>query len=97
MAVVTDKLQAMVAWPTPISVSKLRGFLGLMGYYLQFFSGYAAISSPLTDFLKHTRCYWIIQATTKLQALKDVMVQLPILGLPYFSLPFMTLWMPREF
>lgn len=47
-----DKLKAIQDWPTPSSVSDLRGFLGLSGYYRRFVHHYAAIAGPLTDLFK---------------------------------------------
>lgn len=83
-----EKLQAIAAWPVPTSVTALRGFLGLTGYYLRFVRGYATITSSLTDLLKSKGFIWNEQALEAFQALKDAMIQLPTLALPSFELPF---------
>ncbi|XP_042027154.1 uncharacterized protein LOC121774327 [Salvia splendens] len=38
------KVQAMQTWPTPSDVSKLRGLLGLTGYYIKFMASFANLS-----------------------------------------------------
>ena len=34
------KIKRMVEWPTPTNVKKVRGFLGLTGYYKRFVKGF---------------------------------------------------------
>jgi hypothetical protein len=50
--VATDpsKIQDIVKWKTPGTVTKLRGFLG--GYYRRFVKNYAMICKPLHEVLK---------------------------------------------
>ncbi|KAL0405380.1 UNVERIFIED_CONTAM: Retrovirus-related Pol polyprotein from transposon.6 [Sesamum latifolium] len=48
-----EKLQAGTNWPTPSSLTALRAFLGLIGFYRKFVQNYGHIAGPLTDLLKH--------------------------------------------
>ncbi|KAK4428601.1 Retrovirus-related Pol polyprotein from transposon [Sesamum alatum] len=47
-----SKLRAIADWTPPNSLTALRAFLGLTGYYRRFFQQYATIAGPLTDLLK---------------------------------------------
>ncbi|KAL0289709.1 UNVERIFIED_CONTAM: Retrovirus-related Pol polyprotein from transposon [Sesamum calycinum] len=52
-----SKLRPMVELPTPISLSGLREFCGLMGYYRRFMHHYATVVAPLTDLLCQHECF----------------------------------------
>jgi hypothetical protein len=58
--VTTDpaKIQDIVQWKTPNTMKKLKGFLGLIGYYRRFIQGYATISQPLYQALKKDNFQW---------------------------------------
>ncbi|KAL0440034.1 UNVERIFIED_CONTAM: Retrovirus-related Pol polyprotein from transposon.6 [Sesamum latifolium] len=42
------KVEAIVDWPKPTTVSELRSFLSLAGYYRKFVEGFSKIATPLT-------------------------------------------------
>ena len=43
-----EKVKAVVEWPTPKSVTEIRSFLGLAGYYRRFVEGFSKIARPMT-------------------------------------------------
>lgn len=83
-----EKTIAMENWPTPTNATDLRGFLGLTGYYRKFVPRYSWIAKPLTQLLTKKEFQWNDAAQQAFLALKQTMVQLPVLALPDFSLPF---------
>jgi len=46
------KVQAIVEWAAPATVSDLRSFLGLANYYRRFIKDYSKVAAPLSDLLK---------------------------------------------
>jgi hypothetical protein len=88
--VATDpaKIQDIIKWEIPRTVRKLRGFLGLTGYYRRFIPQYALICQPLHSALKKNSFQWGTEQQAAFDKLKQVMSQPPLLALPDFSLPF---------
>lgn len=52
VAVDLGKIEAMISWPRPCTVSEIRGFLGLAGYYHRIVHGFSHIVVPLTRLIK---------------------------------------------
>ncbi|KAJ0681221.1 putative nucleotidyltransferase, Ribonuclease H [Helianthus annuus] len=77
------KVEAITKWPTPTSVTEVRSFLGLAGYYRRFVERFSTISLPLTQLLRKGVNYaWNDDREKSFQELKKRLVSDPILTLP---------------
>jgi hypothetical protein len=46
------KVREIVGWKIPRSVTEIRSFLGLVGYYWCFIKGFSKIAKPMTSLLE---------------------------------------------
>lgn len=72
-----DKIQAINEWPQPRSLSALRGFLGLSGFYRKFIKNYASLAAPLTDLLRENKFTWTTEASQAFTELKKTNCHYP--------------------
>ncbi|XP_058752398.1 uncharacterized protein LOC131625563 [Vicia villosa] len=80
-----EKIKAILDWPQPRSLTTLRGFLGLTGFYHRFVKPYASLSAPLTDLLRSTKFVWSTSAAAAFTELQQRMTDMPVLSLPDFT------------
>ena len=52
ISVDSQKVQAVVDWPRPTTVTEVRSFLGMAGYYRKFVQGFSQIDPLLEIFLE---------------------------------------------
>jgi hypothetical protein len=91
--VMDDKIDAVTNWPVPQSLTELRAFLGLAGYYRRFVKDYSKIILPLSDLVKTTtgttfRDSWGEKQMEAFKAIKEKLQKTPILAIADFEKPF---------
>jgi hypothetical protein len=86
------KTAAVQEWPVPTGddrLHQLRAFLGLTNYFRKFIQGYASMVAPLTALLStKTQWVWGAREQAAFDAVKQALLQPPVLTLPDFSKPF---------
>ena len=77
------KIEAVVNWKPPRSVTEVRSFLGLAGYYRRFVKGFSVIASPLTKLLRKGVMFeWSDKCQNSFEQLKEMLVEAPVLTQP---------------
>ncbi|KAA0033012.1 pol protein [Cucumis melo var. makuwa] len=84
------KIEAVTSWPRPSTVSEVRNFLGLAGYYRRFVENFSRIATPLTQLTrKRAPFVWSKACEDSFQNLKQKLVTAPVLTVPDGSGSFM--------
>ena len=77
------KIEAVVNWKPPRSVTEVRSFLGLAGYYRRFVKGFSVIALPLTKLLrKGVKFEWTDKCQDSFEQLKEMFVEALVLAQP---------------
>jgi hypothetical protein len=80
-----SKVQVVLSWNAPTSVSDIRSFLGLAGYYRRIFK----ISKPMTELLEKDKKFeWTSACKASFQELKKQLTTALILVVPHMEKPF---------
>jgi hypothetical protein len=89
VAVQQHKVDAVSKWPRPQSVTDVRRFLGLTGYYRRFVAGHSSIAGPLSDLTgKDTPFVWGEKEEAAFVQLKAALASAPVLVTPDNSKPY---------
>ena len=88
VAVDPEKIECIKNWEKPITVKKLRGYMGLTGYYRKYVPNYGVIAKPLTNMLKKGNFIWTDEAEEAFEKLKEALMNTPVLAMPDFSKEF---------
>ncbi|KAA0057668.1 pol protein [Cucumis melo var. makuwa] len=77
------KIEADTGWTRPSTVSEVRSFLGLAGYYRRFVENFSRIATPLTQLTRKGAPFvWSKACEDSFQNLKQKLVTAPILTVP---------------
>ena len=93
------KVEAVVNWRPPTTVTEVRRFLGFVGFYRRFIKGFSRIAKPLSDLTrglessskriaKKTPVEWGKPQQKGFQGLKDKLVSAPVLAYADYTKPF---------
>jgi hypothetical protein len=84
-----SKIQVVLSWNAPMSISDIWSFLGLAGYYRRFIEGFSKISKPMTELLKKDKNFgWTPTCKASFQELKKQLTTAPILVMLDMEKPF---------
>jgi hypothetical protein len=83
------KVRDVLDWKLPTSVTQVRSFLGLVGYYRRFIPNFSKISKPITELLKKGNKYvWSKDFDEAFNTLKKLLTTSRVLAQPNIAKPF---------
>ena len=84
-----SKIRDVLDWKTPETVSEIRSFLGLAGYYRRFLPDFSKIARPMTELLKKgVKFVWDDKCDQTFQTLRKLLTSAPVLAQPDITRPF---------
>ncbi|WVZ51917.1 hypothetical protein U9M48_003017, partial [Paspalum notatum var. saurae] len=89
VAVDPSKVESVLNWKQPESVTKIRSFLGLAGYYRRFIKNFSKTAKPMTSLTKKNAKYtWSPNCEEAFQSLKRSLTTAPVLAQSDVTKPF---------
>ncbi|GBG59779.1 hypothetical protein CBR_g54882 [Chara braunii] len=83
------KVASIRDWPRPETVTEVRSFLRMRGYYRNFVKNYSTVASPLTDLTRlHTPWDWSDECEGTFKRLKHALMNHEVLMVPDPQKPF---------
>ena len=77
------KVEAVLDWSSPTSVTEVRSFLGLAGYYRRFIENFLKIAVPLTNLTRKSVPFvWCSKCQEAFDILKERLTTAPVLVIP---------------
>jgi hypothetical protein len=74
------KVREIVAWSIPSTITEVRSFLGLAGYYWRFIEGFSKIAKPMTSLLEKGKEFnWDLKCQDSFNQLKLRLMSPPVL------------------
>jgi hypothetical protein len=84
-----NKIVVVAHFPVPKTITNVRSFLGLTGYYRNCVRGYSRMDVPLFELTrKEVDFVWDLGYQNAFEALKGALVAAPVLTRPDFKKPF---------
>jgi hypothetical protein len=77
-----ENIESIRGWPTPMNVSEVISFMGLVGYYKRFIVGFSKISHPITCLQKKgIKFEWTYGCEENFNLLKELLTSAPLLNI----------------
>ena len=85
-----SNISKVAALSRPRTATQVRSFLGLASFYRRFIPAFSKVAAPLTNLTqKRAQFVWTDECESAFNALKQALVQPPILAYPDFSAKFL--------
>nr|ABB47285.1 retrotransposon protein, putative, Ty3-gypsy subclass [Oryza sativa Japonica Group] len=83
------KVEAIHSWPVPTTITQVRSFLGVAGFYRRFVKDFSTIAAPLHELTKRNVTFtWAVAQRNTFDTLKDKLTHAPLFQLPDFNKTF---------
>ncbi|WVZ70258.1 hypothetical protein U9M48_018935 [Paspalum notatum var. saurae] len=89
VAVDPSKVEDVLNWKQPQTMTEIRSFLGLAGYYRRFIKDFSKIAKPMTALTqKNAKFAWSPKCEEAFGTLKKLLTSAPVLAQPDITKPF---------